>query len=194
MTEKRRDLQKLVEESEEKQSKYKNKRSLLTASGSILKPEHIKQMKSMGFSPEGGEMFDSELEAVYYRDVLLPRVLSGEIEVTRQAKFRIVPGFTKYGLTYRDRYYIPDFLVKYADGRMEAIDVKGHADQVFLMKRMLFDAAYPDIPLLIVKRVNKFGGWITVEEYAAHKKRERKETRALATRSNRPRRRARERS
>lgn len=171
-----------VEESSEKRSKYNNKKVLLTDSGAILKPEHIKQIRGTGMVP-AGESFDSELEAEYYRDMLLPRVLAGEIEVVRQPKFRIMPGFTKNGVTYKDRFYIPDFVVTYADGRQEAIDVKGFADAVFLMKKMLFDGAYPDIPLLILKRVRKFGGWITAEEYAAHKKRERKEYRSLGTRT-----------
>lgn len=193
MTDKKRNLENGVEQSEKK-SKFNNKRSLLTDAGAILKPEHIKQIKSMGLLPPGGEKFDSELEAVYYRDVLLPRVLAGEIEVQRQLRFRIIPGYTKYGATFRDRYYVPDFLLKYPDGRMEAIDVKGYADPVFLMKRMLFDGAYPDIPLFVVKRVLKYGGWITTEEYAENKKRERKESRSLATRSTRPRQKARKRS
>lgn len=164
-----------VEECKDKPSKFNNKKVLLTDSGVILK-------RGKGIVPDG-EMFDSELEAEYYRDVLLPRVLAGEIEVVRQPKFRIMPGFTKKGVTYRDRFYIPDFLVEYADGRQEAIDVKGFADAMFLIKKMLFDGAYPDIPLLILKRVRKYGGWITAEEYAAHKKRERKDYRSLGTRT-----------
>lgn len=178
MVEKRRILETDVEQPTKK-SKYNNKRVLLTDSGTILKPEHIQKIKSMGLVPTSGEAFDSELEAVYYRDVLLPRVLAGEIVVQRQPKFVLLPEFTKDGQTFRAIHYVADFLVNYADGRIEAIDVKGFADSVFLLKRKLFDAVYPDIKLLVLKRVNKYGGWITTEEYAQRKKMEKKQMRAL---------------
>lgn len=186
MVEKRRYMKNGVEEEKEKQSKYRNKRVLLTDAGTILKPEHLKQILGMGLTPQGGENFDSELEAVYYRDVLMPRVQAGEIEVKRQPKFVLLKEFSKDGVTYKPITYIPDFLVTYlADGRIEAIDVKGFSNDVFLLKRKLFDAVFPDVKLLILKRVHKYGGWITVEEYAAHKRRERKEYRSLTSRTQR---------
>lgn len=186
MVYKKRILPNEVEGSTVKESKYKNKRVLLTDAGTILKPELIQQLGRMGLTPQTGEKFDSELEAVYYRDELIPRIIAGEIEVTRQPKFEILKGFTKDGTIFKPIFYIPDFLVKYVvGGKIEAVDVKGFQNDVFLLKRKLFDAMYPDIKLLILKRVHKYGGWITVEEYAAHKKRERKEYRSLTSRTSR---------
>lgn len=186
MVEKKRNVQLFVESDlckPPKESKYKNKRVLLTDSGTILKPDHLNQLRGMGMMPQG-ENFDSELEAVYYRDVLLPQVLAGKIEVQRQPKYVLLKEFIKDGITYKPIIYIPDFLVKYLDdGRVEAIDVKGFQNDVFLLKRKLFDAVFPDVKLLILKRVNKYGGWITVEEYAAAKRRERKEYRSLSSRT-----------
>lgn len=180
MVEKRKSKQS-VEEVSEKKSKYNNKRVLLTDSGQILKPEHIRRLNGMGIASLTGQTFDSELEAEYYRDVLLPRVLAGEIEVERQPKFTLLHGFEKDGMTYKPITYSPDFLLKYIeDGRVETIDVKGFQNDVFLLKRKLFDAVFPAIKLIILKRVNKYGGWITVEEYAAHKRRERKEYRSIS--------------
>lgn len=172
------------EELNEKASKYKNKRVILTDTGAILKPEHVKQLRGMGLNPPANShTFDSELEAEYYRDVLLPRVRSGEIEVKLQPKFVLLKEFTKDAVTYRPITYIPDFLVTYLDGTIEAVDVKGFQNDVFLLKRKLFDAVFPDVKLLILKRVNKYGGWLTVEEYKAHKRREQKEYRSLGTRT-----------
>lgn len=172
------------EEETEKKSKYNNKRVILTDSGTILKPDHIKQLRSLGLSPQNGLNFDSELEAEYYRDVLLPRTLTGEITVQLQPKFVLLKEFVKDGVTYKPIHYIPDFLVTYTDGCVEAIDVKGFQNDVFLLKRKLFDAVFPDVKLLILKRVHKYGGWITVEDYAAHKRRERKEYRSVSSRTS----------
>lgn len=185
---KRRQLKNSVEmielETAEKPSKYKNKRALLTAAGTILKPEHVNQLKGMGMIPQGCETFDSELEAQYFRDELLPRIAAGEIEVQRQPKFVLLKEFVKDGVTYKPIHYIPDFLVRnLGDDTTIAIDVKGFQNDVFLLKRKLFDAVHPDVKLLILKHVRKYGGWISVEDYAAHKKRERKEYRSLSTRT-----------
>lgn len=184
MSEKKRILLSKVELVPEKVSKYRNKRVLMTDSGTILKPEHIARLRAMGLVPQSGESFDSELEAEYFRDVLMPRVLAGEIEVTRQPKFVLLKEFEKNGIRYKPIIYIADFLVKHVvSGKIEAVDVKGFQNDVFLLKRKLFDAVFPDVELLIMKRIHKFGGWITLEEYAAHKKRERKEYRSLASRT-----------
>lgn len=186
--EKRRILQNPVEmvdlEGKKKPSKYKNKRVLLTDAGTILKPEHVLQLRGMGMIPQSCETFDSELEAQYFRDELLPRVVAGKIEVQRQPKFVLLKEFVKDGVAYKPIHYIPDFLVTNLEEKSTiAIDVKGFENDVFLLKRKLFDAAFPDVKLLILKNVRKYGGWITVEEYAAHKKRERKEFRSLPSRT-----------
>lgn len=168
-------------EAEPKESKFKNKRVMLTPGGTILKPDEVKEIRRLGIMPSG-IIFDSEMEAVYYRDVLLPRELAGEIEVTLQPKFVLIKEFEKNGVKYRPITYIPDFLVKYTDGSpAEAIDVKGMQTETFNLKRKLFDFVFPDIRLLVMKRVRKFGGWITVEEYTARKKQDRKLNRSLAS-------------
>lgn len=182
---KKRDIAPNVEIIQEapKESKFKNKLCLLTAGGAILKPDEVKDMKRFGITPTG-IIFDSQMEAEYYRDVLLPRELDGEIEVTLQPPFVLQPNFEKFGVKYRPITYIPDFRVKYMDGRPdEVIDVKGMATETFIMKRKMFDFHYPEIRLLVIKRVRKFGGWMTVEEYAARKKQERRQDRSVVSRT-----------
>lgn len=168
---------------ETKESKFNNKRCLLTAGGAILKPDEVKDLKRFGVTPSG-IMFDSEMEAEYYRDVLLPRELDGEIQVTLQPRFVLLRQFEKKGKKYRAITYSPDFMVEYMDGKpAEAIDVKGMQTEIFNIKRKLFDAAFPDINLLVMKRVRKFGGWITAEEYTARKKQERSQHRSVVSRT-----------
>lgn len=170
------------------QSKFKNKRGLLTESGIILKPEDMRRLHEMGMTPTG-TIFDSVLEAEYYRDVLLPQVKAGKFEVSLQHEFIVQERFVKKGKSHKPIIYVPDFLVKYPDGKLEAIDVKGMQTDVFIMKRKMFDFHYPDIDLLVIKRVIKYGGWIEVDDYDKRKKQERKEIRALERKASPSRRR-----
>lgn len=172
-----------------KQSKFNNKRVLLTAGGSILKPDEVRQLKGLGLIPSNGMIFDSELEAEYYRDILHPRELTGEIKVQLQPKFQLIKEFEKDGVKYRPIHYIPDFLVTYQDGISEAVDVKGFHTETFNLKRKLFDYTYPNIRLLVMKRVRKYGGWITAEQYMERKRQDRTQYRSLVSRTRKGRKR-----
>ena len=46
--------------------------------------------------------------------------------------------------------YVADFLVKYADGRVIVVDVKGVETSVFRLKQKLYAALYPEGPPLVV--------------------------------------------
>lgn len=174
-------------EKEPKESKFHNKRVWLTPGGAILKQDELRDLRRLGLIPTDGIVFDSTMEAEYYRDVLQPRELAGEIEVTLQPKFVLINAFEKDGVKYRPITYIPDFLATYPDGCKEAIDVKGMQTETFNLKRKLFDFVFPDIKLLVMKRVRKYGGWIQAEEYTARKKQERRQNRSIST-SRKPRR------
>lgn len=54
-------------------------------------------------------------------------------------------------LTFRSISYVADFKVTYKDGRVEIEDVKGVETEVFKIKRKLFEAAYPDLTLTVVR-------------------------------------------
>lgn len=63
------------------------------------------------------------------------------------------PGTNK---TVRAIQYIPDFVVEYADGRKEVVDVKGFATKDFKLKAKLFMARY-QVPLILVKYDGRSG-------------------------------------
>ena len=44
-----------------------------------------------------------------------------------------------------------DFLVTYADGRVQYEEVKGFATETYLLKKKLFEALYPDRKLKIIR-------------------------------------------
>ncbi len=128
---------------------------------------------------EGQLLFDSGLEARYYRDQLLPMVKDQSILVEFQPKYTLVPKFEKEGIKHMAVTYTPDFKVTYFSGKVLLIDVKGAEDQKFPIKRKLFDYINRDLPpLLVMKYCKKFGGWITIEEYNLKKREEKKANKA----------------
>ena len=119
-----------------------------------------------------GIVFDSILEMKYYRDVLLPKVESGEvINYVLQKPYELQPKFVHNGKTIRPIQYVADFYIVYKDGREEVIDTKGYGDQVAILKRKIFWYHYPDVDYKWVTYVKKYGGWIDYEEYKKLKKR-----------------------
>ncbi|OBZ15153.1 hypothetical protein A7975_32595 [Bacillus sp. FJAT-26390] len=121
------------------------------------------------------------MEARYYRDQLLPLVKDQSIVVEFQPKYILQPKFEKEGMKHREITYSPDFKVTYFTGKVLLIDVKGAEDQKFPIKRKMFDYTNPDLPpLVVMKYVKKFGGWITIEEYTIKKREENKQKKAAA--------------
>ena len=118
-----------------------------------------------------GIVFDSILEMKYYRDVLLPKVESGEvINYVLQKPYELQPKFVHNGKTIRPIQYVADFYIAYKDGSEEVIDTKGYGDQVAILKRKIFWYHYPDVDYKWVTYVKKYGGWIDYEEYKKLKK------------------------
>jgi len=86
-----------------------------------------------------GIRFASKSEAKRYGQLKLLQ-LAGEIRwFTCQVPFHLGAGVR----------YVSDFLIVYADGRVEVEDVKGVETAMFKVKRRLFEAAYQ--PLVVVK-------------------------------------------
>lgn len=173
-----------MEESEEKKSKYKNSQCILHTSGVIeykLQRKDVAQRKKNGLIPEGTLIFDSGKEAEYYRDILLPSVKKKLIRVEIQPKYVLLEGFKKMGKTHQPMTYSPDFRVTVIqNNQVYCVDVKGFENDRFPLKKKLWDSQNRDTVLLVMKWVKKYGGWITVEDYAEAKAKERKRDKELS--------------
>lgn len=102
----------------------------------------------------------------YYRDVVLPKVESGEILYYELQKTYILQeGFIRNGKRVLPITYVADFYIEYTDGKSEVIDVKGCPDSSAKIKRKLFWKKYPDIEYKWVTYLKKFGGWGDYDEY-----------------------------
>ncbi|SFE42482.1 Protein of unknown function [Paenibacillus algorifonticola] len=168
----------------EPKSKYNATKALLDLGKKTivkLTSQQVKDMKEFGYDKESFIIFDSSLEARFYRDQLLPLVEEQSVFVEFQPKYVLQPKFEKEGMKHREITYSPDFKVTYFSGKVVLFDVKGAEDQKFPIKRKMFDYTNPDLPpLVVMKYVVKFGGWITIEEYAIKKREENKLKKAAA--------------
>ena len=111
----------------------------------------------------------------YYRDVILPKVESGEVvSYELQKPYELQPKFRHNGKTVLPIKYIADFFIVYADGHEEVIDTKGKPDSVALLKRKLFWYHYPDVDYKWICYSAIDGGWCDYEyvksQRAARKK------------------------
>lgn len=75
--------------------------------------------------PKLEDAFDSQLEREYYLSEILPRVRRGEIKsVELHRSFELLPASEYCGIKLHSAQYTPDFVVTYADGSVEVVEVK----------------------------------------------------------------------
>lgn len=117
-----------------------------------------------------GIVFDSGLEMQYYRDVVLPKMESGEIVKCKlQKPFILQEEFRRNGKRVLPIRYIADFVLQYADGHEEIIDIKGYPDTNAILKRKLFWHRYPEKEYYWLTHSKKTG-WIELDEYEKMRK------------------------
>lgn len=97
--------------------------------------------------------FDSNLEREYYLAEILPRVRSGEIStVSLHEQFEILPASSYCGIRLPAAHYTPDFVVTYADGTIEVVEVKSKQ-----IRRM--QGSYVYRRRLFIDRYARPNGW-----------------------------------
>jgi hypothetical protein len=120
-------------------------------------------------------VFDSQLEMKYYRDVIVPALATGTIQVvSRQVPFILQPSFKRHGKTVRAIKYVADFVVTDADDNITVIDVKGLATAEAKLKRKMFHYVYPDLNYKWIAYSKKYGGWLDYDELQTLKRRDKK--------------------
>jgi hypothetical protein len=67
--------------------------------------------------------------------------------------------------------YAGDFLITHNDGSQVVIDVKGGIlTAEFRIKRKMYMMKYPELPLILMTHVEKYGGWIDYDTYEKAKR------------------------
>lgn len=104
----------------------------------------------------------SQLEQDYYTRYIWPRMLAGEVASCEcQHRFDLLPAAEYCGLHLPAAHYTPDFLVTYANGTVEAVEVK-HPQ----IRRMQRDYIYRR--RLFIEIVARPKGWIFTEYIPEH--------------------------
>lgn len=130
----------------ESMNKYKNKKVIVTADGTMFETEQLKQHN---ITDVVGINFDSKMEAEYYLHI--KRFMGNVKSVTLQPDFILQE---KPKIVYK-----ADFLIHFEDGKNIIVDVKGFETQAFRIKMRLFKAKFPDKVIMLVKREGK--QWIS---------------------------------
>ena len=115
-------------------------------------------------SPTGEGLGNApESEKRYYREVILPKVACGQIvKVQEQVMFDLLPEKAYCGLKLPKARYKPDFVLTYADGTVEIVEVKSkftrRMQRDYIYRRRLF------IDLVAEPRGWKFTEWFADKE------------------------------
>lgn len=104
-----------------------------------------------------------ESEKRYYREVILPKVACGlVVKVQEQITFELLPEKAYCGLKLPKARYKPDFVLTYADGTVEIVEVKSRftrrMQRDYIYRRRLF------IDLIAEPRGWKFTEWFADKE------------------------------
>ena len=104
-----------------------------------------------------------ESERRYYREIILPKVACGQVvQVQEQVVFDLMPEKAYCGLKLPKARYKPDFVLTYADGTVEIVEVKSkftrRMQRDYIYRRRLF------IDLIAEPRGWKFTEWYADKE------------------------------
>ncbi|MEG1563294.1 MAG: DUF1064 domain-containing protein [Oscillospiraceae bacterium] len=128
-----------------------------------------------------GIVFDSRLEMRFFRDVVLPKMESGEIiNYELQVPYILQPKFIYNGKSIQPIKYVADFVLTHPDNHLEIIDTKGMPDSVAKLKRKMFWFLYPDYDYKWIVYNVGCGGWVSYEK-AEQKRKENKKKAKLET-------------
>ena len=96
-----------------------------------------------------GILFDSLLECRFYKEVIIPKIKSGEIlSVNRQVKYKLLPSFVYKNRKIQGVNYVSDF---------DIIDVKGFVKQIDKIKSKMFKYKYTDLSLKFIGYTKELG-------------------------------------
>lgn len=97
--------------------------------------------------------FESNLEREYYLSEILPGVKSGRItSFSLHERFELLPASSYCGIRLPAAHYTPDFVVRYADGSVEIVEVKSKQ-----IRRM--QGSYVYRRRLFIDRYARPNGW-----------------------------------
>lgn len=95
-------------------------------------------------------LFDSLAEASYYKRLKILQKAGIVKTFELQPTYILQDAYKRGKRKVQPITYKADFLVTYADGRQEIIDVKGMKTPVYRMKKKMLEYRYPDLEIVEV--------------------------------------------
>ena len=123
-----------------------------------------------------GIVFDSKEELDYYLFLTRQQEIGLIKDLQVHKSFELIPSYILNGKNIKPLNYEADFVFyDVVEDIDRVIDVKGYADDVFLLKKKLFDYKYHYNLGLEVMKYSKSTGWVNYDQYkkarASYKKR-----------------------
>lgn len=95
--------------------------------------------------------FDSIAEGRRYSELKLLLKVGEITNLQLQPKYLLQDSFKKNGKAYRKIEYVADFYYITKDDKEVVEDVKGYCNQLYLMKKKLFEYKYKELTIVEVK-------------------------------------------
>jgi len=99
-----------------------------------------------------GITFMSKAEARRYNELLLLQRAGLIQDIALQPRYTLQPKFSKGSTKYRCIEYVADFAYYDTKKRCQVVeDVKGFKNQIYLLKKKLFEYNYPELKLTEIR-------------------------------------------
>ena len=118
-----------------------------------------------------GILFDSNIEAKYFREYILSKMEAGEItRYELQPRYLLQEAFKHNGKRYKKIEYVADFLIEYKNGEELVVDIKGMVTETAKLKKKWFLKLYPEKKLAWLNFSKIDGGWVEIDVINANRK------------------------
>lgn len=114
----------------------------------------------------GGIEFDSELESRYFLHLKQLHKDGVVKSFEMQKTYILLEGYVMNGKKRQPVKFTPDFVVTYADGTVQVVDIKGSKFAVsrdFPLRKKMFEQRY-QVPLHVIGYSKIDGGWIDLDD------------------------------
>lgn len=143
--------------------------------GKCTSPQSV-MADAVRMAEKTGKEFDSRGEYEYYMGMILPKVQRGEVvKVESHRRFDLLPAKEYGNVKLPAAHYTPDFVLTYADGTVEVVEVKSkftrRQQRDYIYRRRTF-----------IDLIAEPQGWRFVEHITADTANEIKEWKKLAKR------------
>lgn len=124
--------------------------------------------------------FDSKMELDYYKMLLEDENVESFLV---QCPFTLIGDYEIEGKFIKGVKYIADFYIKYKDGKVIVVDIKGFETADFKLKKKMFEYKYKT-KLYCITYSKIDGGWIELEELKKARAKRKKAKEQKLRRSN----------